>query len=101
MENGNYKLYLDDLRDCPSGYVLARSSAEAIDILKEKGMPSLISFDHDLGNDEDTAMVFLKWLSANYDEVPAYFVHSANPIGALNIISYVESWKKSLLMSES
>ncbi|NBT59251.1 hypothetical protein EBT16_10755 [bacterium] len=57
-----------------------------------------MSLDHDLGGD-DTTMVFLKRL---VDEIwdgqskpPKYQVHSANPIGTQNIISYMESWIKS------
>jgi hypothetical protein len=90
----SYKLYLDDLRDCPEGFILARSSKDAITIVEIRGMPEFISLDHDLGND-DISMVFLKWLSNNFDKPSfEYIVHSANPVGALNIISFIESWKK-------
>jgi hypothetical protein len=94
----SYKLYIDDLRDCPEGFILARSSRDAMTIVELRGMPEFISFDHDLGG-EDSAMVFLKWLANTFDE-PAfnYTVHSANPVGKENIISFIESWKKSLHM---
>lgn len=92
----SYKLYLDDLRDCPEGFILARSSEDAITIVEIRGMPEFISLDHDLGQ-EDTSMVFLKWLSNNFDKPSFnYIVHSANPVGSENIISFIESWKKSL-----
>jgi hypothetical protein len=92
----SYKLYIDDVRPCPDGFILAKSSREAITIVELRGLPEYISFDHDLGED-DSSMVFLKWLS-NYIDNPSfnYTVHSANPVGRDNIISFIESWKKSL-----
>ncbi len=91
MEN---KIYLDDLRTPPAGqeWVVVRSSYEAIEFVKNNGMPVYWSFDHDLGSD-DTTMVFLKWL-IEYDMdnagtiIPAdftYNIHSANPVGVKNI----------------
>jgi hypothetical protein len=100
-------LYLDDIRipgDNPFHedsvysdleWTIARSSAEAKDLIILKGMPLLISFDHDLGGD-DTAMRFLSWLTREYwDGVvspPDFRIHSANPVGRLNILSFMQSW---------
>ena len=54
-----------------------------------------MDLDHDLGG-EDTAMVFLHWLANEYyDAEIEYRVHSQNPNGAQNIVSFMESWKKS------
>lgn len=93
-----YKLYLDDIRNPISDdWIICRSSSEALDYITNHGQPTFISFDHDLGGD-DTSMVFLKALSTMVDEPTFdYIVHSANPIGAQNIISYLESWKRSLI----
>ncbi len=45
-----YKLFLDDERPVPSpDWVLARSVAEAIEIIESHGLPYAISFDHDMG----------------------------------------------------
>lgn len=94
-----YKMFIDDIRSPPSDdYVVARSSSEALDYIKNNGMPSFISFDHDLGGD-DTTMVFLRKL-VDYiwngdDTPPDYIVHSANPIGSKNIASFMDSWKRS------
>lgn len=94
------KLYLDDLRAPPPDFVLARSSEQAIQICKNQ-MPKFMSLDHDLGG-IDTAMIFLKRLvDEAWDKTsdpPEYYVHSANPVGKLNIISFMESWKRSLLL---
>lgn len=42
------KIYLDDVRDCPDGYILCRTAEEAIEYIKT-GKVKFISFDHDLG----------------------------------------------------
>lgn len=80
---------------------IALNSKMAKELVKELGTPKYISFDHDLGildGKNDTSMVFLKWLVKNYhDHDFEYDVHSQNPNGRDNIISYIESWKKSKL----
>jgi hypothetical protein len=92
-----YKIFLDDERHPQDkDYVVCRSTDEALNCIKKNGMPYHFSFDHDLGGD-DTVMVFLKKLYNYWDEkteIPSYYVHSANPIGKNNIISFMESWKK-------
>jgi len=92
------RLFIDDERMPPSDdYVVVRSSQDAIDHIKANGWPTFISFDHDLGGD-DTTMVFLKRLMNEIwdgkTNPPDYQIHSANPIGKLNIQSFMESWKK-------
>ena len=98
-----WKLYLDDVRDPEiPGYTVIRSSIMAIiKTVKRRELPEFMSLDHDLSGD-DTTMKFLKELHAIWEnmgsdptKIPRYIVHSANPIGAKNIISFMESWKKS------
>ncbi|KPD17364.1 hypothetical protein ADM96_19575 [Burkholderia sp. ST111] len=88
-----YRLFIDDLRDPVDPiWTVARSSAEAIACLLERGCPDEISFDHDLGG-EDTAMVVARRLidldlDASGNFIPPTFrfsVHSANPVGAANL----------------
>lgn len=95
-----WKLFIDDERSleyvtsCFDTWKVARSSEEAIRLVEEYGPPTFISFDHDLGG-EDTSMVFLKWLAnTHFDSVPGFSLHSSNPVGRLNIESYMRSWKK-------
>lgn len=100
-----WKLWLDDqindpntqARWVPVGMIGAESTARAIELVNELGVPGFIDLDHDLGGD-DTAKVFLKWLSANYPNgpVPEYNIHSANGPGAEWLASYLDSWKRSL-----
>ena len=102
-----YKLFLDDIRDAPDNtWVVARNTEEAQLYIKENGFPYLISFDHDLGINENceelpTGYDFAKWvveedmphgvLPENFE----FWVHSANPVGARNIESYLLNYLKS------
>lgn len=109
-----WKLWLDDqafdpevpARHAPEGFRPAASSREALLYCVHFGFPDFVDFDHDLGGD-DTAMVFLNELSRSdvFDRgIPApfeYRVHSANPVGAANIVSFMETWAKMKRSSEN
>lgn len=94
------RLYIDDIRIPKTpGWEIAKDSASAIEYMKMFGCPDYISFDHDLGGD-DTAMIIVKWmveedLDRNGAFIPKGFefnVHSANPVGAANILGYLNSY---------
>ena len=77
------KIYLDDERPCPSGWVLARWPDEVIEHLKRGGVEE-ISLDHDLSDDErGTGYDVLLWIErqvhTNHFVPPILSVHSANP----------------------
>ncbi|WP_027803557.1 cyclic-phosphate processing receiver domain-containing protein [Paraburkholderia dilworthii] len=100
MCDAGFWLYIDDLRDAPGReWIVARSSCEAIELLKERGCPARVSFDHDLGGD-DIAIVVVRWmvetdLDCSGRFIPDQFefsVHSANPVGAANIRGLLESY---------
>ncbi|WP_240041454.1 cyclic-phosphate processing receiver domain-containing protein [Paenibacillus ginsengarvi] len=44
-------LYLDDLRNCPEGFIVARTFEGAVQVFQENPI-NLLSLDHDLGEDE-------------------------------------------------
>lgn len=107
MPDSNYVLYLDDERNPMVGnqpVMIARTVEEAQDIINEHGLPHFMSLDHDLGLDKDgntrTVIEFVIWLAEHFYEngPPEYVIHSANPVGAKNIESILESWKKSLYL---
>jgi len=102
-----WKLWLDDQlddphqpqRQVPEGFLGARSTKEAVELLRKHGPPSFMDLDHDLGRD-DRAIDFLHWLYEMFPNgpVPEYNVHSENPVSWGNITSYLESWKRSLAL---
>ena len=78
-----YKLYIDDLRSPPNDdWVIARSSAKAISVIKSLGFPKEISFDHDLGED-DTAMKVAKWIVNTDSE---WCTYQENAVHAINVL---------------
>jgi hypothetical protein len=99
----DYILYLDDERDPPNDeYVLVRTNDEAKAVIRQCGLPTFMSLDHDLGVDCDgntvDVMQFVSWLAENYYDQgpPDWHIHSANPEGRKNLDSKLNSWKKSL-----
>lgn len=44
-------LYIDDIRRCPDGFVVARNYDKAIELLNNN-IINILSLDHDLGIDE-------------------------------------------------
>ena len=111
-----YKLFLDDVRTVlglslynyspiykEDNWKLARNFDEFKSIIIEFGMPSFISFDHDLGDIrknhvERTGYDCAKWLvnycMDNNIPFPEYKVHSDNTVGKDNITYYIENYKK-------
>jgi hypothetical protein len=83
------RLYLDDIRPTPEGFDLrAWDAPEAIKFIDQGGI-TFISFDHDLGEaDKGTGYDVAKFIEMRAwagIKPPKYEVHSANPVGALNI----------------
>ena len=109
-----YVLFIDDERDYsfvevnliqtiikhkPQQFLIARNSSEAINLFKTHGLPCFIFFDHDLGEINgkvDTSMNVVNYITENYSSFPDYIIHSQNPIGAKNLHSKIESFKKFL-----
>jgi hypothetical protein len=97
-----YKMFIDDKRfPVDDSWVIVRSSEEAIQYVKDNGMPIYISFDHDLGGD-DTAIKFIWWMIDSFidEEINIshdfnFYVHSQNPIGAENIRKLMTGFLKS------
>lgn len=92
----NYCLFIDDERFPPGDdkpWVIARTLKEVQVVIQERGWPSFISFDHDLGDNQPTGYDIVKWmidqdldndfqcLSDDFQ----FYVHSQNPIGKANI----------------
>jgi hypothetical protein len=101
------KLYLDDIRTpADDSFLIVRSFDEAVRFVIENGVPEFISFDHDLGIDDNGNLLpsgydFAKWLVESgingTIQIPDDFsfnVHSQNPVGASNIRGLLENYLK-------
>jgi hypothetical protein len=123
-----YNLFLDDFRDpedcfeymrhipyIMEDWITVRSYDEFVKIIQEKGIPNIISFDHDLSDihykkqtiidysqyTEKTGYHCANWLINycidNKKELPAtILIHTQNHAGSLNIQSLFKSYLKSL-----
>lgn len=73
------RLWIDDLRPAPEGWYWAKTSAEALLVIRT-GRVKEVSFDHDLGGDDTTRPVIL-WMSEFGRWPERVYIHSANPVG--------------------
>ncbi|ASR76576.1 hypothetical protein SEA_SUSHI23_185 [Streptomyces phage Sushi23] len=78
------KLWIDDIRTCPEGWVWAKDSFAAICHVKKLMLKNhrfeAVSFDHDLGDDDTTRPVVL-WMAEHEFWPEKVYVHTANPVG--------------------
>jgi len=84
------KVYLDDERTAPDGWVQVRWPDEAIELLKT-GTVIELSLDHDLGDDSrGTGYDVINWLEEqvviNHFHPPIVTVHSANPSARIKML---------------
>jgi len=103
-----WNLFLDDERFPPDDgreWVIARTVEQAITECINRGNPSYISFDHDLGENKLTGYDFVKILvedAVHFPEFSVYqlpdnfsfYVHSQNPIGKANIEGLLNNYLK-------
>ena len=100
-------------------WVVVRTHADFIRTVTDLGLPEKVAFDHDLGDEhyvdanklskntkiidysnfqEKTGYDSAKWLcgycAKNQVKFPEYYIHSWNKVGAINIQSYIENYKK-------
>lgn len=111
--NANYQLFLDDQRtprgvtwiELPLGpWVVARSYADFVRCIQTRGVPELVSFDHDLkpehyaaasrsescrpgsGTGADCARWLVEHCTRSAMPLPKFIVHSLSPIGRHAIV---------------
>ena len=122
----SYKLFLDDVRRPETTYsymelpiynepdwIIVRNYYAFITVIQKKGVPDVISFDHDLADEhykqqdfnysdpayEKTGYHCAKWLldyCVDNNEKPPkrVIIHSMNPYGSLNIKSLFTTYFK-------
>ena len=126
--NNKLRLYLDDIRTpIDKDWIVVRNYDEFIAAIKLHGLGNfeVISLDHDLGEGalieyythtkqnyeldynritEKTGMDCARFLVAESMNtkipLPTIYVHSANPIGAANIIGYINNYLKNCKLPE-
>ncbi|MGV3704303.1 MAG: cyclic-phosphate processing receiver domain-containing protein [Arcticibacter sp.] len=106
-----YSLFLDDLRAVDMIYpgqstrfLLVRSYDAFVDCIQKNGLPSFISFDNDLGEDENGELLpdgyaCAKWLvfesGLDLREL-RFYVYSANPVAKVQIESLLRNYLRFL-----
>ncbi|WP_354961172.1 cyclic-phosphate processing receiver domain-containing protein [Chryseobacterium sp. Bi04] len=114
-------LFLDDIRYPVQAYHytkqdvflrkdwhIVRNYEQFVNRILEKGLPEMISFDHDLADEnylktgspeyaEKTGYECAKWLIEfcmdNSLDLPKFYCHSMNPVGKDNIMSLLKNFK--------
>ncbi len=103
-----YKLFLDDIRTVKmvyqsleeSDFIIVRNYDEFVATIKEKGLPEFISFDNDLGLDQNNEIgpdgyAAAKWLvyESGLNIMNLKFkVHSANPVASKQIQGLLDNY---------
>ena len=92
------KIYLDDVREAPAGWIRAFWPDEVIAHLQSGGVTE-VSLDHDLGDDtRGTGYNVVLWIEeavvVNQFVPPKIFIHSANPVGRDRMLRGIESINK-------
>lgn len=82
-------LYVDDLRECPIGFVKTTNYKDTIDILSSKQI-NILSLDHDLGLDFDgnlalTGYDIVKYICENNIKIKKIYIHTDNVVGRENM----------------
>lgn len=93
-----WRLWLDSNRDgAPEGFIAASTSKEAMALVLEHGMPSIMDIDFDLGLD-DSADNFLRELVRIMDfpppAPPMMKIHTSNEIGRQWLVDYYDTWRR-------
>ena len=91
------KIWLDDVRDAPVGYVHCHSVNEAIKIIEKyenQEEIELIDCDHDLGDyaiDGGDGIKLLDWLLERKTLYPIK-LHTMNPVGRDNMLRTIDRY---------
>jgi hypothetical protein len=98
------KVFLDDCRPTPAGWVPARWPEEVIRLL-EQGNVTELSLDHDLGDDaHGTGYDVLLWLeeavAVRGFRPPRVRVHSANPAAGERMLRAIQAIERLALEAD-
>ena len=91
------KLYVDDERQAPNGWVNVKSAEMAIKLLKE-GRVEELSLDHDLGR-KKTGYDIVLWMEravmeGSFELPNKIIIHTANPVGRQKMAAAINTMLK-------
>ena len=86
------KLWIDDVRPAPFGYVWCKSVNEAKQIIENASSIELINIDHDAGEYACNGGDYIKLLDWFEETKREYHIHihSMNPVGVENMRRIIE-----------
>ena len=96
------KIWVDDIRPAPEGYLRVFSVNEAINMIstaeKQGSTIDLIDLDHDAGDyfvDGGDYIKVLDWLEETHRDYPIR-LHSMNPVGVQNMRAIIKknNWRE-------
>ena len=94
------RIYLDDIREAPNGFVRTKSVNETIKLIEDSEKNnvsiSLIDLDHDLGDyssDGGDAIKLLDWLVERNTLYPVK-LHTMNVVGKDNMLKIINKYWK-------
>lgn len=91
-----WNLWLDDVRDCPRGWLHSKSVNAAIALIEENGLPGYASLDHDLGDyawDGGDGINLIDYMVANECfPTQGIRVHSSNPVGVKRMLASIDTY---------
>ena len=104
MKNNMKKLlWIDDFRN-PVKYVIGdydivwvKNYDDFCKYINENGLPDIICFDHDLGEEKsgyDCAKFVVNYCQKHNLDIPDYDIQSSNSVGKDNIRSLLNNWHK-------
>ena len=90
-KRGEIKIWVDDIREIPEGYIGTKSVDETIKLIEkiegEGGKIGLLDLDHDLGDYAQfggDAIKILDYL-VEHEKFYPIKIHTANPVGRANM----------------
>lgn len=91
------KIWLDDVRTAPQGYVWCKSVNQAINTIISYGIPEIIDFDHDAGDFSADGGDFIRLMDWMEEKgiYCAVRIHTMNPVGRqqMLVIARRNNWK--------
>ncbi|WP_219837516.1 cyclic-phosphate processing receiver domain-containing protein [Paenibacillus sp. R14(2021)] len=78
-------VYLDDFRPCPKGFVLARSAAECILLLKDEEV-DVLSLDFDLGWEQPNGLAVVQYIVDSGRYPRSCYFHTSSAAGRMSMI---------------